>query len=206
LSEDRFLERLSRGYRELKDNSEGDVIQEIALLSWTREYLTGLEHHFGARQAVSERIGTSPMGSWFQCCHCKKVSPLPNGAPAICPLCISSKGQSLSQEHFEEAHKAGSIFDWDPKNRDTVSSIRKSRKSRSRRVHSGGTKGKGSCRQIWPEGGRSSTAPEIQQASSDQPCLQGRAHPSSSGGYSRERLSCRHDLDREFRGCHNPRL
>jgi hypothetical protein len=41
LSEDRFLERLSRGYRELKDNSEGDVIQEIALLSWTREYLTG---------------------------------------------------------------------------------------------------------------------------------------------------------------------
>jgi len=51
------------------------------------------------------------------------------------PLCISSKGQSLSQERFEEAHKAGSIFDWDPKNRDTVSSIRKSRKSRSRRVH-----------------------------------------------------------------------
>jgi hypothetical protein len=39
--QDRFLERLSPGYRELKDNSEGDVIQEIELLSWTREYLTG---------------------------------------------------------------------------------------------------------------------------------------------------------------------
>src|SRR5215212_6424006 len=70
------------------------------------------------------------MASWFQCFHCKKVSPLPNGAPAVCPLCISSKDQSLSQERFEEAHKTGSIFDWDPKNRDTVSSIRKSRKSR----------------------------------------------------------------------------
>src|SRR4051795_13274288 len=69
------------------------------------------------------------------------------------PLCISSKGQSLSQERFEEAHKAGSIFDWDPKNRDTVSSIRKSRKSRSRRVHSGGTKGKGSCRQYGRKAG-----------------------------------------------------
>src|SRR5213076_1138816 len=63
------------------------------------------------------------------------------------------KGQSLSQERFEEAHKAGSIFDWDPKNRHTVSSIRKSRKSRSRRVHSGGTKGKGSCRQYGRKAG-----------------------------------------------------
>lgn len=39
--ETRFLERLSRAYRELKDNSEGDVIQELELLAWTRELLTG---------------------------------------------------------------------------------------------------------------------------------------------------------------------
>ena len=39
--EARFLERMSRAYRELKDNSEGDVIQELELLMWTREYLTG---------------------------------------------------------------------------------------------------------------------------------------------------------------------
>lgn len=41
--EGRFLERLSRAYRELKDNSEGDVIQEMELLAWTRELLTGFD-------------------------------------------------------------------------------------------------------------------------------------------------------------------
>ena len=39
--EARFLARLSRAHRELKDNSEGDVIQEMELLMWTRELLTG---------------------------------------------------------------------------------------------------------------------------------------------------------------------
>lgn len=39
--EARFLERLSRAYYELKDNSDGDVTQEMELLSWTRELLTG---------------------------------------------------------------------------------------------------------------------------------------------------------------------
>jgi hypothetical protein len=39
--QDRFLERLSEAYHEVKDNWGGDVIQEIELLSWTREYLTG---------------------------------------------------------------------------------------------------------------------------------------------------------------------
>jgi hypothetical protein len=41
--QDRFLERLSRAYRELKDNTPGDVIQEMELLSWTRSYLTGFD-------------------------------------------------------------------------------------------------------------------------------------------------------------------
>jgi len=39
--QERFLERLGHAYRELKDNTDGDVIQEMELLSWTREYLTG---------------------------------------------------------------------------------------------------------------------------------------------------------------------
>lgn len=38
---DRFLERLGRAYREVKDNMDGDVRQEMELLNWTREYLTG---------------------------------------------------------------------------------------------------------------------------------------------------------------------
>ena len=39
--QDRFLERLSRAYYELRDNSADDSIQELELLSWTRELLTG---------------------------------------------------------------------------------------------------------------------------------------------------------------------
>jgi hypothetical protein len=30
-------------YRELKDNTDGNVIQEMELLSWTRSYLTGFD-------------------------------------------------------------------------------------------------------------------------------------------------------------------
>jgi hypothetical protein len=40
---DRFLDRLSMAYRELKDNTDGNVIQEMELLSWTRSYLTGFD-------------------------------------------------------------------------------------------------------------------------------------------------------------------
>ena len=39
--QDRFLDRLARVYREFRDNTDGDVTQELELLSWTREYLTG---------------------------------------------------------------------------------------------------------------------------------------------------------------------
>ena len=37
----RFLERLERAYRELKDSTHGDVQHEMELLSWTRSLLTG---------------------------------------------------------------------------------------------------------------------------------------------------------------------
>jgi hypothetical protein len=47
---DRFLERLSRACRELKDNTDGDVIQELELLAWTRTYLTGFNHINGRRE------------------------------------------------------------------------------------------------------------------------------------------------------------
>lgn len=39
--EKRFLERLSRAYYELKDNTEGPVQHEMELLAWTRSLLTG---------------------------------------------------------------------------------------------------------------------------------------------------------------------
>jgi hypothetical protein len=41
---ERFLKHLSEAYYDLRDNWEGDVIQELELLSWTRELLTGLDH------------------------------------------------------------------------------------------------------------------------------------------------------------------
>jgi hypothetical protein len=39
----RFLERLEGAYRELKDNTDGPVQQEMELLSWTRSLLTGFD-------------------------------------------------------------------------------------------------------------------------------------------------------------------
>lgn len=57
--EGRFLDRLGRAYRELKDNSDGDVIQEMELLSWTREYLTVVQYELieaSSNQVISDAI------------------------------------------------------------------------------------------------------------------------------------------------------
>jgi hypothetical protein len=43
LFQTRFLERLERAYRELKDNMDGPVQQEMELLAWTRSLLTGFD-------------------------------------------------------------------------------------------------------------------------------------------------------------------
>jgi hypothetical protein len=37
----RFLERLGKAYYQFRDDTDGDVLQELELFSWTREYLTG---------------------------------------------------------------------------------------------------------------------------------------------------------------------
>lgn len=39
----RFLDRLQRAYREVKDNTDGPVQQEMELLAWTRSLLTGFD-------------------------------------------------------------------------------------------------------------------------------------------------------------------
>jgi hypothetical protein len=39
--QERFLERMDRAYRKLRDDTGGDVIEQLELLNWTREYLTG---------------------------------------------------------------------------------------------------------------------------------------------------------------------
>ncbi len=43
----RFLERLEAGYREIKDDWDGDVIQELELFSWTGEFLNGWDRVHG---------------------------------------------------------------------------------------------------------------------------------------------------------------
>ena len=43
----RFLDRLKRAYYELRDEGSDDVIQEMELLSWTRELLTGFSFSEG---------------------------------------------------------------------------------------------------------------------------------------------------------------
>jgi hypothetical protein len=50
----RFLERLSKAHRHLRDESEGDVIQEMELLNWTREYLTGFSQFRGQEKPFLE--------------------------------------------------------------------------------------------------------------------------------------------------------
>jgi hypothetical protein len=39
--QDRFLKKLTDAYYETSNNSEGDVIDSLEVLSWTRELLTG---------------------------------------------------------------------------------------------------------------------------------------------------------------------
>ena len=53
--ERRFLELLEREYRELKDNTEGDVQHEMELLAWVRELLTGFNPISGQGEPFSER-------------------------------------------------------------------------------------------------------------------------------------------------------
>lgn len=50
--ETRFLDRLGRVYYEFRDNSEGDVVQELELFSWTREYLTGFSTFRGQEKPL----------------------------------------------------------------------------------------------------------------------------------------------------------
>ena len=50
----RFLKRLEWAYRDLKDNYGRDHIEEMELLAWTREFLTG------------EALGGAPSKRFFE--------------------------------------------------------------------------------------------------------------------------------------------
>ncbi|MCR5874397.1 hypothetical protein LRS10_09600 [Phenylobacterium sp. J426] len=53
--QERFLKKLTDAYYELRDNSEGDQRNEMELLSWTRELLTGFSQFSGQGKAFLER-------------------------------------------------------------------------------------------------------------------------------------------------------
>jgi hypothetical protein len=48
--QNRFLKRMEAAYRELKDNTDGDVKEQMEALSWTMELLTGWDP-IGGRQS-----------------------------------------------------------------------------------------------------------------------------------------------------------
>jgi hypothetical protein len=52
----RFLKRLGRAYSVLEDNADGDAIQEMELLTWTRTLLTGFDHVTGRSQPFLGRV------------------------------------------------------------------------------------------------------------------------------------------------------
>lgn len=41
--QERFLNRLAEAYTEFRDNTDGEVRQELTLLAWTRSLLTGFD-------------------------------------------------------------------------------------------------------------------------------------------------------------------
>lgn len=45
--QERFLKNLTTAHYKLRDDTKGDVIEQIELLTWTREYLTGFSHFTG---------------------------------------------------------------------------------------------------------------------------------------------------------------
>ena len=45
--QDRFLARLEAAYLALRDNTDGDVRNELELLTWTQTLLTGFSHVSG---------------------------------------------------------------------------------------------------------------------------------------------------------------
>jgi hypothetical protein len=47
----RFLKRLFRAQSALRDNTDGNVIHEMELLSWTQTLLTGSDHVTGQTEA-----------------------------------------------------------------------------------------------------------------------------------------------------------
>ncbi|MGR9149616.1 hypothetical protein ACU8MT_09145 [Rhizobium leguminosarum] len=49
--QDRFLKRLTAAYYTLRDDTEGDVKQQMELLDWTRSLLTGFDHIDGQGDA-----------------------------------------------------------------------------------------------------------------------------------------------------------
>jgi len=52
---DRFLKRLTEAYYKVRDEMDGDVIQELELLSWTRQYLTGFDQLRGQGEPLFEQ-------------------------------------------------------------------------------------------------------------------------------------------------------
>lgn len=52
---DRVLKKMTEAYYKLRDNTEGDVIEQLELLNWTRTFLTGFDHISGQGEPFLEQ-------------------------------------------------------------------------------------------------------------------------------------------------------
>tara|TARA_R100000365_G_C2746354_1_gene75606 strand:- start:3566 stop:3844 length:279 start_codon:yes stop_codon:yes gene_type:complete len=52
---DRFLEKMGEAYHKLRDDTEGDQIEQLEMLSWTRSLLTGFDFVSGKGEPFFER-------------------------------------------------------------------------------------------------------------------------------------------------------
>lgn len=52
---ERFLKNLTETYYKLRDDTEGDTVQALELLSWTREFLTGFSQFTGQGEPLLPR-------------------------------------------------------------------------------------------------------------------------------------------------------
>jgi hypothetical protein len=64
---------------------------------------------------------------FFNCFDCHKVSPSStDNIGALCPICGSKNGESVSKERFDDAYNAGAFFDIDNRGQTTVSLLTRS--------------------------------------------------------------------------------
>ena len=57
---DRFLSKMETAYYKLRDDSDGDQVEQMELLDWTRSLLTGFDKISGQGEPFFDQASVSP--------------------------------------------------------------------------------------------------------------------------------------------------